>query len=204
MEDPNPIERVLVVPTEAIVAIGAFDGFSEDPRYFAALALASFMDRPAAEADERFRQVIPYLVLRAAEGMFSYARTSRGEERRLHGLRSIGVGGHVNPEDLRVRISELAVRPEASLAAASRRELAEETVGTEGAELRWLGFISDNGSAVARVHFGIVFTAEVDASVARLSDDGAMADAGFAPIERLAADIELYEGWSQLVIGHLG
>jgi len=193
------------VPAATIDRLGAFDGFSPDRRYFAALAEGCFLERAAAEEDESFRQIIPYVVLRAPGRLFSYARTARGGERRLHGLRSIGVGGHVNPDDLPDGLAGLAAAPERSLVAAARRELAEETVlpsrpGGSGAELSWLGFIRDDSAAVARVHFGVVFAAELVDQSARLSDEGKMAEARYLDLDALARERDGYEGWSRLVI----
>lgn len=191
------------MPAEAIDRLGAFEGFLADRRYFSALEEARLVDRGRAEDDPSLRQIIPYLILRAPSGVFSYGRTSRGNEARLHGLRSIGVGGHVNPTDLPGGLAALVADPERTLGAAARRELAEEVVGAEDVDLRWLGFIRESGSPVARVHVGVVFAAELCDATARLSDEGKMADARFSSVAELVAERERYEGWSRYVIDHL-
>jgi predicted NUDIX family phosphoesterase len=196
-------ERVLAVPAATIDRLGVFEGFSADRRYFAALADSRFLERVVAEEDESHRQIIPYVVLRAPGRLFSYARTSRGGERRLHGQRSVGVGGHVNPEDLPGGLAGLLAAPEPTLVAAARRELAEETSLPADSELRWLGFIRDDGAPVARVHFGVVFAAELADESAGLSDEGTMSDARFLSVDDLLRDRDDYEGWSRLVIEHL-
>jgi predicted NUDIX family phosphoesterase len=142
-------------------------------------------------------------VLRAPGRIFSYARTARAGERRLHGRRSIGVGGHVNPADLPDGLAGLAAAPEPALVAAARRELAEETVLAARAELGWLGFIRDDRAPVARVHFGVVFAADLADELASLSDEGKMAEARFVGLAELLRDRTSYEGWSRLVIEHL-
>jgi predicted NUDIX family phosphoesterase len=194
---------VLVVPAGAIDRLGAFEGFRADRRYFKALGQASFAERDAAETDESLRQIIPYVVARAGSRVFSYGRTTRGGERRLHGLRSVGLGGHVNPEDLPNGVSALASAPEAGLIAAAQRELTEETVGLDGLDLTWLGFIRESGSAVARVHFGVVFVAELADEWLELSAEGKLGDGRFAAAEELLGQRDQYEGWSQYVIAHL-
>ena len=105
------------------------------------------MDLTYSEEDESFRQIIPYVVLRSPGRIFSYARTARAGERRLHGLRSVGVGGHVNPEDLPDGLPGLVAAPEPALVAAAGRELAEETVLPAGAELRTRTFPADAAPA---------------------------------------------------------
>jgi predicted NUDIX family phosphoesterase len=196
-------EQVLVVPTARLDALGRFDGFSDDRRYFGALADGRFVDRGPAERDESQRQIIPYVVIRAPDGVFSYARTGAGREARLHGRRSIGVGGHVNPPDLPEGLAALARAPVETLAAAARRELAEETVGLDDARLEWLGFLRDESAPVARVHFGVVFLAELPRPAVHLTDEGAMDDPRWQSWADLEADRSAYEGWSRLVIQHM-
>jgi predicted NUDIX family phosphoesterase len=195
-------EQVLVVPTARLDALGRFEGFSADRRYFDALESARFVHRQPAESDETLRQIIPYVVIEGNSGAFSYARTRAGGETRLHDRRSVGVGGHVNPPDLPDGLPGLRAGPVEALAGAARRELAEETVGLEGVSLEWLGFIREDGG-VSAVHFGVVFRARLAAGSVRLSDEGKMADARFTPWRDLAADLPRYESWSAHVIRHL-
>jgi predicted NUDIX family phosphoesterase len=72
-----------------------------------------YRPRPQVELDPAFKQIIPYLVLRDRERYFLMRRTRAGADQRLHDRWSIGVGGHLNPED-------------GDLAAGLRREWAEE------------------------------------------------------------------------------
>jgi len=166
---------------------------------------ARFVERAPAEGDETLRQVIPYVVLFHDGCVFTNARNRAGNEARLHGLRSVGVGGHVNPGDLPGGLGQLKAAPRDALAAAGRRELAEEVVGLPSeTPLEWLGFIFDDDAAVSRVHLGVVFGATVDPTAVRLSDEGRMADGRFTPIAELAGPpLEQYEGWSRIVIGHV-
>ena len=194
-------EQVLCVDSRLL---GPAFGFGTDRRLFEVLGEASFVDRHAAEGDETRRQIIPYVLLRGGDdSYFSYWRTRRGGEARLHALRSVGVGGHVNPQDLPGGLPALAVDPEAALAQAARRELREETVGAADAPLSWIGFICDDSAPVARVHFGVVFVADVDPHLTRLSDEGKMDNARFTALDDVLDEIDQYEGWSRLVIEHL-
>ncbi|MEI3063149.1 MAG: hypothetical protein V8S72_09590 [Oscillospiraceae bacterium] len=58
-----------------------------------------FIPRPDAENDPGYKQIIPYVVLRRGDEIFMTRRLKKGGEARLHGLMSIGVGGHINPVD---------------------------------------------------------------------------------------------------------
>lgn len=161
------------------------------------------MDRTLAETDERFRQVIPYVVLREHNRLFSYVRTRRGQEQRLHQMRSIGVGGHINPTDFTTSIVPHQEDPIAALMVAARREIAEEIMGFGPSELKWLGFICSNATDVERVHFGIVYVADVQAESIELSQEGRMSDAMFVDIDDLRQSKSNYEKWSAIVIDYL-
>ncbi len=196
---------MLIVPTASAASALAARGFVVDPGGWRVMSEARFVERASAELDETTRQVIPYVVLRHHGRIFTYARNRAGNEARLHDVRSVGVGGHVNPGDLPEGLGRLASEPRDVLAAAARRELAEELVGLPvETPLEWLGFIFDDEAAVSRVHFGVVFGANVDPADVRLSEEGRMVDGRFVPIaELVGAPIDQYEGWSRLVIGHL-
>src|SRR3954454_9273568 len=68
--------------------------------YLDALRLrGEFRPRPDAEQDPSWKQVIPYVVLRDGDAIFLMRRTRAGGDERLHDRYSIGIGGHVNPQD---------------------------------------------------------------------------------------------------------
>lgn len=197
-------ETILVVPTVHLTHVFADRGFVTAEAAWPAIARACFVERAPAEQDESLRQVIPYVVLRDRDRLFTYARNRRGNETRLHDLRSVGVGGHVNPSDLKGGLDALAESPRQALALAAGRELAEEVSGVPvDASLEWIGFIFDDAEAVSRVHVGVVYAVGVDPAAVRLTNEGKMVDGRFVPLGQLAIEAEGYEGWSRLTIAHL-
>jgi predicted NUDIX family phosphoesterase len=124
---------------------------------------ARFVERPVAEATPAWKQWIPYCVLVCGDGsddgagVFVVRRTRGQSETRLHGQWSIGLGGHVEPEDAQ------SLPPDADGArrfgAALLRELTEEleprglTFGTP----EFLGLLNDDSTDVGRVHAGLVY-----------------------------------------------
>ena len=74
-------------------------------------------------------------------------RTSAGGDARLHERWSIGVGGHVGPDD-------------GGIEAGLQREFHEELVADWQPQPRLLGLLNDDRTPVGRVHLGIVFEAE--------------------------------------------
>ena len=116
-----------------------------------AVSAGRWMSRERAEADPRWKQPIPYLVLRDGSGAVAAYRRS-GSEGRLHGLWSVGVGGHVERRD---EAGSLA----GTLLACARRELAEELHFAAGAAEPgpFLGLVNEEVTEVGRVHWGLVF-----------------------------------------------
>lgn len=176
MSVADSAELVLCVPTAALLdglplqgarAVGA--GRAGAPgaeawlrRIFAAgvsgPAPSRFLARAAAEEDPAWKQIIGYVVLRHVGGegetILSYRRGARGGEKRLTALRSIGLGGHINPRDE----SLFAAPGWEAYRAAVARELAEEVGLAEDNVLRrrLVGVLNDDSTPVGRVHFGLI------------------------------------------------
>lgn len=130
-----------------------------------ALAHSRFVDRPVAEQTPAWKQWIPYCVLccRGSDGgepgVFLVRRTKGQSEARLHGAWSIGLGGHVEPED-----GDPAGPGDAFFARALGRELAEElALPPQGmAAPRFLGLLNDDSTEVGAVHAGLVYRVDFD------------------------------------------
>jgi predicted NUDIX family phosphoesterase len=188
-------EYVLVVPTKMFHELGLFQGLSADlARYeplFAANA-AHFMPRAQAEDDPSFKQLIPYVVLRAGERIFHYRRGKKGTEQRLHALRSIGVGGHINPVD--------GAHFDGVYSAALLRELNEEVELPPGPpRLEPLGLINDDSTPVGQVHLGVVHVLHLETPTVK-PREAALAGSGFASPAELWNDRGAFETWSQFVL----
>jgi predicted NUDIX family phosphoesterase len=194
-KDPNrrnsPVgldERVLVVPGSEFDRLGRFQGFSgEADRYLASLlapGLGSFRARRDVEDDPGFKQIIPYVIFRSADVVFTYRRGKTQGESRLHALRSLGVGGHV------AEAYELALR----------RELDEEvSIGSEGT-LRRAGLINDDSNPVGAVHLGVVYVYELDRPSVTPREEG-LAEPEFLEVGELRRYWDEFETWSQICIG---
>jgi len=147
----------------------------------------AFHLREELETDERYRQIIPYAIV-AYRGQVLLMRRIRGStEGRLVGLYSIGVGGHINPED--------TCREPVTWGLF--RELWEE-VGVRAASMRRLGLILTAGTAVERVHAGVLFWVEADRRPVVREPTKLQAD--LVPPPALAAYRDRMEGWSRLAL----
>src|SRR5260370_20661980 len=96
-------ERVLCVKRKLLEELGIFQGLSlEVEKYLPVLTSLSnlvYLNRSEAEQDRRYKQLIPYVLLICNDRVLRYRRGRGGEETRLHGLYSVGVGGHISEED---------------------------------------------------------------------------------------------------------
>lgn len=211
-------ERVLVVPAELVAAAAqGRDCWSWDAERNAAWideleAAGRFVARSQCETDESVRQVIPYLLLRSAEGAyFVYRRLRSGGEARLYDLHSLGVGGHINDERSHAGLSfrESVLRPR-WVAEGLQRELAEElelpaSDGEPLGELVLQGFLALSETPVDRVHVGVVVRVELAAGRAaacRVRETDRLAAVGWLDARQLRelAESVTFEGWSRTLI----
>lgn len=189
------VEQVLAVPTRLLRDLGMFQGLCRrvddyvphllDPAHL------RWLPRPAAEADPEYKQIIPYVVLRWQGQLFHYRRGQGGGEQRLRKLRSVGVGGHINPVD---------ASPGTDLYRRGlQRELEEEIHLEGGYREAVLGLINDDATPVGQVHLGIVHLFDLETAQVRGRDAG-WVESGFAPLRELAARAEEFETWSRFVL----
>jgi predicted NUDIX family phosphoesterase len=150
---------------------------------------ATFEERHGMEDDPRFKQVIPYLVLRDGPRWFLMRRTRAGADARLHDRWSIGVGGHVNPGD-------------ADLLGGLRREWAEELTADFVPEFRVVGLLNDDETPVGAVHLGIVYVADAEGRAVAIRETNKL-EGAFAEESEVAAVRDLMETWSSLVFDAL-
>jgi predicted NUDIX family phosphoesterase len=190
-------EQVLVVPTPVFHEAGLFQGISRDvdrylPRLLARQHL-SFMPRPQAEPAPGFKQIIPYVVMRWRDQVFHYRRGQGTTEARLRALRSIGVGGHINPCD---NAGESPYR------LGMMREVEEEVFVETSYRERCVGLINDDATPVGQVHLGIVHVFDLEEPRVRRREAD-LIHSGFAPIAELLAARDTFETWSQFVLDEL-
>ena len=159
-----------------------------------------WLPRPQAETDASFKQWIPYALVQNPQGeLAAYPR--QGTEARLHGLWSLGIGGHINPQDNRPSLGEGAAGWQHLLWSGLRRELAEEFPGAAAGRTSFLGLIHERLSPVGRVHLGVVFLHQPDSFTGPAGAE--IAGLRWIPLAGLGtADwpLERFELWSRLAL----
>jgi predicted NUDIX family phosphoesterase len=215
VEDKYDGEQVLVVNSELVnnkvsAGLEPFQGIKLDKvhRYLREILRpdrARFYPRFLAEEDPGLKQIIPYCVFVHKRSVFCYVRGGGAGETRLVGNRSIGIGGHVNPED-DVRTGLLEDH-RSTLDNAVVRERKEEIVFPHPYRHKPVeyGIINDDSNAVGRHHLGVVYAHHLYSPCVR-SREEQIEQSGFVPLSVLAAGTELgdqLETWSRIVVDSL-
>src|SRR6058998_2174224 len=146
-------ERVLCFKRKLLEDLGMFQGLNlEVEKYLPVVTSSSrlvYLNRSEAEHDKRYKQLIPYVLLNCNGRILRYRRGRGGQETRLHGLYSVGIGGHISEEDNGLFSTGLGYHE------AMRRELMEEVAIDEVKEAA-VAVINDDSTEVGYVHFGVV------------------------------------------------
>lgn len=148
-----------------------------------------FRPRPEMETDPAYKQIIPYVLVTRGTEAFVMQRLKKGGEQRLHGLLSLGVGGHINPVD---------EAGGSALMAGLRREVDEEVAVERAVSLTPLGVINNDRDEVGRVHLGFLFRLEAEGAVTVRETE--KLSGSFMPIAALPALRDKMEGWSQIAL----
>jgi predicted NUDIX family phosphoesterase len=192
-------ERVLCFERKLFEELGVFQGISlETEKYLPVVTSTSkilYLNRSEAEQDKRYKQLIPYVLVICNDKILRYRRGKGGQETRLHGLFSVGVGGHISEEDNGLFSNRLGYEE------GMRRELMEEIAVDELKE-SVVAVINDDSTEVGYVHFGVVHIARVaDENVA--GRRSGIAAPEFVPMSEAVKDASGYESWSRFCLENL-
>ena len=156
-----------------------------------------YKERQAAEVDESFRQIIPYIVFVCRDKVFCYQRTKKQGEERLYGKMSVGIGGHL--EDTDVATSDKTYYMTGML-----REIQEEVVpGALPVEHVIVGLINDPATPVGRVHVGILHVVKLMAPRMLIKEDHNVS-LGWKTLTDIDAEgLPAAEPWSLVVLQYL-
>lgn len=112
-----------------------------------------WIERSEAETNPSYKQIIPYIVMQDSQSrILCYPR--HGTEKRLHGLLSCGIGGHIDEGDKKGAFAE-------TVKTGMLRELSEEisNFNPEMVTLAYKGIINELDTPVGHVHLGLVYLA---------------------------------------------
>lgn len=179
--------------------------------HFENKSMKGYMDRNLCETDGAYQQIIPYIILKDKNTghFFCYTRGELGDEERLHGVCSIGIGGHIDQEYPGANFLEL-VEKEAV------REI-EEEIGYSFSEeeldairktiARDAFLIKSDNDEVSSVHTAVCFTIEIDPDKITKLEEGVITKGIWInPEELYTLGDELpfkLELWSKLALNNI-
>lgn len=188
----------------------------QSPHFFAEIAKHARMEpRAVAERTEAWKQWIPYCLLTCGDhkhgdfAAFAVQRTRGQSEGRLHGSWSLGIGGHIDAEDVVLDTRGKPLGSE-SCRRALERELAEELdlpLGDHPAP-SLLGMINDDSTEVGAVHAGLAYHLHLSMPLAAARGvvkvrETAKMHGGFtllADLPTLWHNPDRLESWSKLLL----
>ena len=188
------MENILVVEKTILEAAG----FADKPGFFtgdSSVVLRAvrdrhiFMRRDLCETDYDYKQIIPYTVVRHGNSYLLMKRLPKQGETRLHGLLSIGVGGHINDTEDGGDI----------ILSGALRELAEEVYVPHAGQPVFMGLLNDSDTDVGRVHLGAVYLLEADGGNFEVNEKDKM-EARWATAGELQTLTDAMEGWSRILM----
>ena len=206
-------EQVMVIPRDNMVEeAGDFrgaqiwSGTGVDKHILKMFRNAQYRPRKEVETDSTWKQTIPYVIFRWFDAagvpyLFQYTRTKQQGEARLHGLRSLGIGGHINPVD---SLSLDGATPWEAYTAGMHREVTEELhTGESGVgKLTFVGLLNDESNEVGKVHLGLLHIWDIECPILKPLE-GNMDFAGLEPLPQLRRNIDKFETWSQICLRDL-
>jgi predicted NUDIX family phosphoesterase len=192
-------ERVLCFERTLLEQLGVFQGLSlEVEKYLPAVTAPArlvYRNRSEAEKDPRFKQLIPYVLIICQGKILRYRRGRGGQETRLHGLYSVGIGGHISDEDHGLFSTGIGYQD------GMRREIMEEVNVGEAKEAA-VALINDDSTEVGQVHFGVVHLMHVPNETVARGRSGIVAPE-FIPIADAVKEPGGYESWSRFCLERL-
>lgn len=195
-------EQVMVVPRSRLFFPGYFHGIKEKEisDYLSIIGEEyGFIGRREAEGREDLQQIIPYLILVRGEEIFTFQRLKAQGESRLHQKISIGLGGHVNPEDLLLEPSDgKGSRRSDPWRGGASRELREEVEIAGDWRISLIALLNDDSNPVGRVHFGLIHRVDVRGEC-RVRETHKI-KGEFVPLSSLSSLLQAMESWSALVV----
>jgi predicted NUDIX family phosphoesterase len=194
-------ELVLAFPRSLLDELGCFQGICFNVETYLEAILDKqnirFLPRSRAEEDPRFKQIIPYVLIRKGGSWLHYVRGKTSGEKRLVAKGSMGVGGHINPDD-----QSLFDVGRDFYETAVQRELHEELKMPGCFRTRIVALLNDDSTPVGRVHLGVVHLCDLtDENVAKA--EVSLTELRFLSVRELRNRRGDLESWSRFCLEHL-
>lgn len=154
------------------------------------------MRRREAEEDFSVIQLVSVFVIRHNNRYLTYMRTKRLPESRLHGVYSIGFGGHLNPSDLSNIFEPALGLP--VLERELREEVKFESLGST--DICYRGLIYDTSREISKQHLGLVYDVVASSPAFEIGERGFLMNPKYETLEEIDRRRNDFENWSLLLI----
>lgn len=200
-------EEVLVVPSNVIISWEGVETRHKEKILEILGQNFSFVLRNKAEGNPEMRQIISYCVLshtddKGVTRLFYARRKAEEADRELKGKWTIGIGGHINPEDdcslrlskRRREITDLFIDSHflEILFTCAEREISEEVEINGKVKLDWrdvkrvefVGLLISSEDLVSQDHLGVVLKLEMATQNVKVRETAELSRGGFfTPLE---------------------
>jgi len=186
-------EQILVVKSDILFKDGKWQGLKTDNLdYYVDLIKENceFKRRADMENDTSYQQIIPYIVFNYQDKYFLYRYLKKAGEQRLLNDYIIGVGGHINKDDIK--------EGEDVLEAGRDREWDEEVEYKDHLDKKLIGILNDDSRPVEAVHLGLVYLFKGNTPNILVKEKDKMAGELFGP-QDLADKAGNTEGWAPII-----
>jgi predicted NUDIX family phosphoesterase len=149
-----------------------------------------FKRRGDVETDNSFQQIIPYIIFNFEDKYFLYRYLKEAGEQRLKNDYIIGVGGHINKDDIK--------EGEDVLEAGRDREWDEEVEYKDVLEKKLIGILNDDRRPVEAVHLGLVYLFRGNTPNILVKETDKMVGE-LISLKDLGAKLDGTEGWAPII-----
>jgi len=194
-------EKVMVVARASLFEKDFWSGIqTQDLSKYLKLIVNNhkFMRRGEAEEDPTWKQIIPYLVFENDGKIFVMRRKKDHTDKRLASMYSIGIGGHINKEDIR---NIKGVRGNGLIMEWAKREFEEEVEYLGKCETELLGILNYDGRDVGLVHIGLVIKVKGESNNIKIRDEHK--EGKLIGVREARKYYKKMETWSQIVYDFL-
>lgn len=185
------MEKVLVVPSNLVGPfLGSRSFITDKIPDFIQMVIDNhiYVDRDYAEYAKEYKQIIPYAILRNGDKVFLTQRLKKQTEKRLHGMYSFGLGGHINPSE---------EEKENVILAGMQRELSEEVGLSDISKCQCVGIINDCSTEVSNYHIGLAYVVPAFTNIQVVENQ--KMTGSWANTEEISSSFENLESWSKIV-----
>jgi len=187
-------EYTLVVKRLHIFSHGIWHGFKEtDFSIYQSIIneKKEFHPRHLMEKDPSYKQIIPYLLFSHEDKFFLMQRSSDARATHLRNKLSLGIGGHICPEDV----------TQESIFSWAHREFHEEVNYAGNVTVIELGIVNDDSYEQGTMHMGFVFLLKGDSPDISIKSE--LKSGRLVALEECIQQKENMEAWSKHIIEFL-